>query len=105
MKRSTQKQIIFQKNRDSGQSRSIMAVVDNSEGKFQISKFPSIKGDKQPSTVEVRGRARRAEGLGPPTLVKSLEPARTPVTSYQLPPSADGLFQRSALREFCFGFN
>ena len=42
-------------------------------------------GCKQPSTVEVRGRAQRAEGLVPPKLVKSLEPARTPVTSYQLP--------------------
>ena len=43
------------------------------------------RGGAEPSTVEVRGRAQRAEGLGPPKLVKSLEPVRTPVTSYQLP--------------------
>ncbi len=42
-------------------------------------------------TVEVRGHAQRAEGLGPPKLVKSLEPARTPVTSYQLPVKTEPL--------------
>jgi hypothetical protein len=47
-----------------------------------FSKFIYVR---QGCLVEVRGRAVRTEGLGPPKLVKSLEPARTPVTSYQLP--------------------